>query len=264
MPVAFIPHGGGPWPFVDLGMDKSEVQHLSAYLHELASLPKRKPRAVLVISAHWEERVPTLLSGAHPPLLFDYYGFPAESYELTWPAPGAPPELQQRVSQLLHAAGFETAEDPERGFDHGTFVPLKLTYPHADMPILQLSLLRGLDPALHLRLGAALAALRDEDIFIVGSGMSFHNLRGFRDPRSREPAQRFHAWLNETVKLDPPERAQRLTRWVDAPDARYVHPREEHLLPLMIVVGAAQEDRGQTAWSGTVLGMPVCAYHFGS
>jgi aromatic ring-opening dioxygenase catalytic subunit (LigB family) len=264
MPVAFIPHGGGPWPFVDMGMDKSEVEHLSAYLRELASLPGRRPRAVLVISAHWEERVPTLLSGAHPPLLFDYYGFPPESYELTWPAPGAPAALQQRVLQLLQAAGFESALDPERGYDHGTFVPLKLSYPHADVPILQLSLQRGLDPALHLKLGAALAPLRDEEIFIVGSGMSFHNLRGFRDPRSRAPSERFHAWLSESVALDAPARAERLVQWSSAPDARFVHPREEHLLPLMVVAGAAAEDRGHTAWSGTVLGMQVCAYHFGA
>lgn len=264
LPVAFIPHGGGPWPFVDIGMDKAEVENLSAYLRELPNLPRHKPHALLVISAHWEERVPTLLSAAHPPLLFDYYGFPPESYELTWPAPGASTELQARVELLLHAAGFESARDPERGYDHGTFVPLKLSYPHADVPILQLSLQRGLDPASHLKLGAALAPLRDEDIFIVGSGMSFHNLRAFRDARAREPAQRFHAWLNETVALDAAARAERLTHWTSAPDARLVHPREEHLLPLMVVAGAAREDHGQTAWSGTVLGMPVSAYHFGA
>jgi len=264
MPVAFIPHGGGPWPFVDLGMDAGEVARLRAYLQdELSALPGRKPRALLVISAHWEERVPTLLGADHPPLLFDYYGFPPESYELTWPAPGAPPWLQQRVQQLLAVAGFESAVDPERGYDHGTFVPLKLTYPNADVPVLQLSLLRGLDPAAHLRLGAALGALRDEEVFIVGSGMSFHNLRAFRDPNARPRAEPFHAWLNETIALEPAARAERLTHWAGAPAARFVHPREEHLLPLMVAAGAAGADRGRTSFDGTVLGMPVSAVHFG-
>lgn len=263
LPVAFIPHGGGPWPFVDLGMDHGEVEQLAGFLRALPSLAGHKPRALLVISAHWEERVPTLLAGAHPPLLFDYYGFPPESYELTWPAPGAAPELRQRVLQLLTRAGFESALDHERGFDHGTFVPLKLAYPHADVPVLQLSLVRGLDPAQHLRLGAALAPLRDEDVLILGSGMSFHNLRAFGDPGARSQAQQFHDWLEETAALEPRERTERLVGWASAPGAHSSHPREEHLLPLMVVAGAAAADRGRTAFRGTVLGMPVCALCFG-
>jgi aromatic ring-opening dioxygenase catalytic subunit (LigB family) len=195
-------------------------------------------------------------------MLYDYYGFPPESYTITWPAPGDP-ALGARVGGLLTSAGFAAAADPSRGYDHGTFVPLKLAYPHADVPVLQLSLVRGLDPAQHLRLGAALAPLRDEDVLILGSGMSFHNLRAFGDPGARAVAEQFHAWLEETVTLEPLARTQRLVGWTDAPGARVSHPREEHLLPLMVVAGAAAGDRGRTAFRGTVLGMPVCALCFG-
>src|SRR4051812_15413031 len=178
MPVVFVPHGGGPWPFVDLGFDQAEMGELAAYLRHLRRLPNTPPSALLVVSAHWEEAVPTVMTAARPPILYDYYGFPPESYEITWPAPGDP-QLAARVQELLGAAGFATGSNAERGFDHGTFIPLKLTYPEADVPTVQLSLKAGLDPAEHLAIGRALAPLRDEGIFIVGSGMSFHNMRGF-------------------------------------------------------------------------------------
>jgi aromatic ring-opening dioxygenase catalytic subunit (LigB family) len=262
MPVAYIPHGGGPWPFVELGIEQGEVQALSAYLRGLPALPKQQPRALLVISAHWEERVPTLMTNARPPLLYDYYGFPPESYQITWPAPGAP-ELAARVAQLLASQGIESATDAERGFDHGTFVPLKLSYPGAELPVLQLSLQAGLDPARHIALGRALAPLREQGVFIVGSGMSYHNMRGFRDPRARPSAESFDAWLRETAALEPSERDRHLARWSDAPAARAAHPREEHLLPLMVIAGAAGSDRGEVAWNGTVMGMRVSALHFG-
>jgi aromatic ring-opening dioxygenase catalytic subunit (LigB family) len=262
MPVAYIPHGGGPWPFVDLGMDPNEVRSLSEYLRALPALTPHKPRALLVISAHWEERVPTLMTNAQPPLLFDYYGFAAHSYQITWPAPGAP-ELAARVAELLASAGIESAVDAERGFDHGTFVPLKLSYPDADLPVLQLSLQAGLDPARHIALGRALAPLRAKGVFIVGSGMSYHNMRGFRDPRARPLAEGFDAWLRETAVLEPSARDQRLAAWSEAPNARGAHPREEHLMPLMVIAGAAGPDRGEVAWNGTVMGMRVSALHFG-
>ncbi len=179
MPVVYLPHGGGPWPFVDVGFgDKSELDALSAYLRSVRELPKTPPKALLCVSAHWEEAVPTVMTSAHPPLLFDYYGFPEASYRLTWPAPGEP-RVAARVRELLGAAGFKTAEDAERGFDHGTFVPLKLAWPEAEVPTVQLSLVRGLDPQEHLAMGRALAPLRDEGVYIIGSGMTFHNLRAF-------------------------------------------------------------------------------------
>lgn len=263
MPVVFVPHGGGPWPFVDLGMDPEGYADLAAYLRAVRDVPPVRPTAVLVISAHWEEAVPTVQTAAHPPLLFDYYGFPPESYRLTWPAPGSP-ALAARVRALLGAAGFATGEDPARGYDHGTFVPLKLTWPEADLPVVQLSLVRGLDPAVHLALGRALAPLRDEGVFIVGSGMSFHNLRIFFDRRAAAPvAQAFDTWLGAAATAPPAERDRRLAAWTEAPAARQSHPREEHLLPLMVVAGAAGEDPGRVAWNGTVMGLRLSAIHYG-
>ena len=263
MPVAYLPHGGGPWPFVDLGLPKRELDALAGYLRSLRSLPKTKPSALLVVSAHWEATVPTVMTSTRPPMLYDYYGFPPKSYEFVWPAPGKP-ELAQRVQALLEQAGIASATDPDRGFDHGTFIPLMLTYPDADVPTVQLSLKTGLDPAEHLAIGRALAPLRDEGVFILGSGLSFHNMRAFRSPHAQEPAEAFDAWLGDAVTRDPDARDRALVAWADAPSARFAHPREEHLLPLMVVAGAAGEDRGTVAWSDTFMGARISAHHFGA
>jgi len=262
MPVVFLPHGGGPWPFVEVGLgDRTELDGLAGYLRSVRSVPKAPPRAVLVISAHWEEAVPTVMTSAAPPLLFDYAGFPPESYRLTWPAPGSP-ALAARVRQLLGKAGFQAAENASRGFDHGTFVPLKLTWPEAALPTVQLSLRKGLDPAEHLALGRALQPLRDEGVFIVGSGMTFHNLRAF-GRRSAQQAAEFESWLAEATSAPIKTRDARLSGWTAAPNARFAHPYEDHLLPLMVAAGAAGEDRGVPGWSGTLAGVPLSAWHFG-
>ena len=262
MPVVFVPHGGGPWPFVEMGFPREDVERLAGYLRSVRSVPPRRPRALLVVSAHWEESVPTVMTADYPPILYDYYGFPSESYEITWPAPGAP-HLASRVRELLNGAGIANAADSARGYDHGTFIPLKLTYPEADVPAIQLSLTSGLDPARHIALGRALQPLRDEDVFIVASGMTFHNLRAFRDPRAAPVAETFDAWLRETMTLDPGARNERLTHWDSAPAARAAHPREEHLIPLMVASGAAGEDRAVVAFNDTFTGLRLSAYHFG-
>lgn len=262
MPVVFLPHGGGPWPFVDVGFDPRDNAGLRAYLEAVRDLPKTPPKALLVISAHWEERVPTVMTSTRPPMLYDYYGFPPESYELQWPAPGEP-QVAKRVQELLGAAGIPSATDDTRGFDHGTFVPLKLTYPDANIPTVQLSLEANLDPARHLAIGRALAPLRDEGVFIIGSGMTFHNLRAFRDPRARPVAEQFDAWLREAAVAPPAERASKLVAWAQAPAARLAHPREEHLLPLMVIAGAAGEDPGTVAFTGGFAGIRLSAYHYG-
>jgi len=249
-PVVYIPHGGGPWPFVELPVfPRAEVDELREFLTGLPAELGARPRALLVVSAHWEESVPTVMSSPQPPIFYDYYGFPPESYEITWPAPGDP-ALAERVRGLLGEAGFQTAADPERGFDHGTFVPLKLMYPDADLPTVQLSLKTGLEPAEHLALGRALAPLRDEGVLIIGSGMSFHNLRRFFDRGGRAVSVAFDAWLREAATAEPEQRDRLLEAWPTAPSARRAHPREEHLLPLMVVAGAAGADRGRIAWSG--------------
>jgi aromatic ring-opening dioxygenase catalytic subunit (LigB family) len=262
MPVVFLPHGGGPWPFVDVGLGSpGELDALASYLRSLRDLPAEPPKAVLAISAHWEGAVPTVMTSPSPPMLYDYYGFPPESYRIAWPAQGEP-ALAERVRSLLGAAGFPSGVDPNRGFDHGTFVPLKLAYPDADMPTVQLSLKAGLDPEEHLAIGRALAPLRDEGVFIVGSGMSYHNLRAF-SPSAAPVSAAFDAWLRETATLDRGERDRRLGRWTSAPAARQAHPREEHLIPLMVAAGAAGDDRGAVGYAGTLLGLHISAHHFG-
>ena len=262
LPVVFLPHGGGPWPFVDIRIgSKAEQAELASYLRSVARVPQSPPKALLVISAHWEEALPTVTSGAQPPLLYDYYGFPPESYQITWPAPGEP-GLARRVRELLSAAGFDSAESSERGFDHGTFVPLKLAYPEATVPTVQLSLKRGLDPSEHLALGRALAPLREEGVFIIGSGMTFHNLRAF-GPQSGRVAEAFDGWLRESVALPQSERDQRLSDWASAPAARSAHPREEHLLPLMVIAGAAGADRAHVTYNGKILDLRLSAFQFG-
>lgn len=262
-PVVFVPHGGGPWPWMEeVFGDARENAAMRKYLESLAGLPKTPPKALLVISAHWEESSPTLMTGDKPPLLFDYYGFPPETYKLTWPAPGAP-QLVERVDGLLKAAGFKVEHDNKRGFDHGTFVPLKLAYPTPTVPVLQLSLKKGLDPAEHLAMGRALAPLRDEGVYIVGSGMTFHNMRGFGNPQAATPSKEFDLWLQATTKASAPDREKALTEWAKAPAARFCHPREEHLLPLMVIAGAAGGDVGSVPYADTYTGLSLSAHQFG-
>jgi aromatic ring-opening dioxygenase catalytic subunit (LigB family) len=260
----YLPHGGGPWPFVSGLGDPAELRALATYLRSLNAVSPERPRAVLMISAHWEEPVPTVMTAARPPMLYDYSGFPPESYQITWPAPGEP-ALAARVQSLLRAHGIESGASPDRGYDHGAFVPLKLTWPDADMPTIQLSLKEGLDPSQHLAIGRALAPLRDEGVLILGSGMSYHNMRGFfrggGDVAAHSRA--FDAWLGETAALDAAERDRRLADWASAPSARQSHPREEHLLPLMVVAGAAGADRGRTAYRGPLMNATISAFHFG-
>ena len=263
MPTLFLPHGAGPCFFMDWTMGPKDTwDKLAAWIRGIdGSLPE-SPRALLVVSAHWETAVPTVLASTHPPLLFDYNGFPPHTYELEWAAPGSP-ELATRVGALLSAAGIESATEAKRGFDHGVFIPLKLAYPDANVPTVQLSLRADLDPKAHLAIGRALAPLRDEGVFIVGSGMSFHNLRAFGSPSTGPVSEAFDAWLRQTATLEAKERDARLVQWASAPSARQAHPREEHLLPLMVIAGAAGADRGVTAYSRTLMGAKISAYHFG-
>jgi aromatic ring-opening dioxygenase catalytic subunit (LigB family) len=268
MPAIYLPHGGGPWPWMDMRsfFSDEEKQALTEYLAGIASQLPFPPKAMVVVSAHWEQPRPTVTTHPHPPILYDYYGFPPETYEISWPAPGEP-GLAARVRGLLEAAGFETAADAERGFDHGTFVPLKLVFPAADVPTLQLSLQQGLDPARHIAIGRALAPLRDEGVLLVGSGMSFHNMRDFgqRLPAAARALRSapFDTWLRETVAADPATRDAALTRWESAPSARVAHPREEHLLPLMVMAGAAGADRGRIAFHHSFAGYDISAVQFG-
>jgi aromatic ring-opening dioxygenase catalytic subunit (LigB family) len=197
-------------------------------------------RAVLVVTSHWETPGFMVSSGAAPGMIYDYGGFPPHTYRISYPAPGEP-VLAARVADLLNAAGHPAGLDPERGFDHGTFSMLYPVYPEAAMPVVQLSLRRDLDPRAHIDAGRAVAPLRDEGVLIIGSGLSYHNLRQF-GPGGAAASRAFDGWLQETMALPPDERNAALLRWDEAPMARVAHPREEHLLPLMVASGAAANE----------------------
>lgn len=237
--IIFISHGGGPWPLLNDPRHKNLIEFLKKIPQSLIS-----PSAILVISAHWEEDIPTVQSNLRPEMLYDYYGFPEESYQIHYPAPGQP-ELAARISTIFKNNGIQANLNDKRGFDHGLFVPLMLMYPAATIPCLQLSLLRNLDPKDHIHLGKALRELRHENVLIIGSGSSFHNLSAFREPPTPETSVlngAFETWLRDVLTNDQypeAERELRLANWMDAPGARYSHPREEHLLPLHVCYGIA-------------------------
>jgi aromatic ring-opening dioxygenase catalytic subunit (LigB family) len=227
----------------------------------LASIPQwlgRTPSAILVVTAHWEAEQATVTSHEKPSLIFDYYGFPAETYHLTYPAPGDP-ALASRVAGLLADTGIKVRVDPEYGWDHGVFIPLKVIYPQADIPVVAMSLVSGLDPARHLEIGRALRPLAEEGVLILGSGMSYHNLSNLNGP---VPSTQFHRWLDEALSGDAEHRSANLEKWAAAPSARASHPREEHLLPLMVCSGAGTDRPAIRTWAGQMADTPVGAWAF--
>jgi aromatic ring-opening dioxygenase catalytic subunit (LigB family) len=267
-PSIFLPHGGGPCFFMDPPANNPTVWvAMRNYLAALPSFMAGRPAALVVISGHWETPRPTVLAAPRPGLLFDYYGFPPATYRLTFPAPGSP-AVAARVRELLARAGIDSDEELARGYDHGVFIPLKVSYPDADIPIVQLSLESSLDPARHIDIGRALAPLRDENIAIIGSGLSYHNLGALRDSSRNQPmniaAAAFDRWLTHTLCEAPvAQREEALAHWSSAPYARLCHPREEHLLPLMVAAGAAAGDPGRHAFTDAIWGKTVSAFHFG-
>ncbi|HEY4332133.1 MAG TPA: class III extradiol ring-cleavage dioxygenase [Ilumatobacteraceae bacterium] len=263
LPTYFISHGGGPWPWV-----KDMLPGDFAALEEsLQSIPRdlgAAPRAILAVSGHWEEREFTVQTHPNPPMYYDYGGFPAHTYRIQYPAPGSP-VVAGRIGELLTAAGIPVLFDAERGFDHGVFAPLFVSYPNADVPILQLSLKKGYDPAEHLAVGRALAPLRDEGVLIVGSGFTYHNLRNF-GPAGTQASATFERWLTAAL-VDAPvdERTELLLHWDSAPSARVSHPAEDHLIPLMVAVGAAEHEAGTRIYYETNFmdSITSASYRFG-
>jgi len=265
-PTFFVPHGGGPCFFMDW-TPPDAWNHLRAFPAQLPTSLPAPPKALLVISAHWEAPVFTFQSDLAPGLLYDYDGFPPHTYRLTWPAPGAP-ALAQRAADLLAVAGIGTAFEERRDFDHGVFVPLKIAFPEATIPCAQMSLEASLDPEAHLAAGRALAPLRDEGVLIIGSGNSFHNMQaltaGMSGRTQSVAGLDFDAWLSEAATHpEPRERDRRLTAWAAARGARHAHPRDEHLMPLHVVAGAAGADRGRKTLEDRVIGAVESAYQFG-
>lgn len=255
----YISHGGGPLPLLG---DASHTEMVDM-LKSIATILER-PSAIIVISAHWEAEKVTVLSGENPALLYDYGGFPQEAYAIEYPAPGNP-LLAEEISDLLQKNGIEAENTAERGFDHGLFVPLKIMYPEADIPCVQVSLIKGLDPAEHIALGRCLAGLKDKNILVLGSGFSFHNMKAFFSPSTaaiKSMNESFEQWLLDTCtskKFTDLEREQRLLHWEKAPAARFCHPREEHLLPLHVCYGFAGKI-ARRSFSWQVMGKQVSAY----
>ncbi len=261
-PTFFINHGGGPCFFLAPGPIREAWSELESYLRAFMTTLHQRPRAILAISGHWEEDVPTVNAGASPPLLFDYSEFPDYTYQLSWPAPGAP-DLAARVRGLLWAAGVPNDIGSARGWDHGVFVPLKVMVPDADIPLMQLSLQRSLDPATHLAIGHALKPLRGEGVLILGSGQTYHNVRGLLGGGRVDPkAEAFDAWLRSAM-IDGETRDNALIRWETAPGARDAQPHEDHLLPLMVAAGAASGEPGTVHFHGHALGKPISGFRFG-
>lgn len=265
MPTYFIPHGGGPCFFMDWDPPEAWTK-TAAYLRSIKDHLPQRPKAILLISAHWDMDEFTLLTKKNPGLYFDYYGFPKHTYELEYPAPNSA-SVGARVHQLLEAAGIALKDDAQRDFDHGVFIPLKVAFPDADIPVVQLSLKSGFDPAEHLALGAALAPLRDEGVLIIGSGMSYHNLqklmasmRGRSVPNMSGP---FDAYLAKAVQSPEVVRTQLLQNWKAGEGALEAHPEDEHLLPLMVAAGAALSDQGHHDFTDHVMGAQISAYRFG-
>jgi aromatic ring-opening dioxygenase catalytic subunit (LigB family) len=262
-PTLFVPHGAGPCLFMDWH-PADTWKRMEAWLRGIVNHAGAQPAAIVVVSGHWEAPMFSVNAAYRPGLLYDYSGFPEHTYGISWPVAGSP-KLARGIGELLAARGLPHQAVADRGLDHGVFIPMKLAFPEADVPVVQLSLRQDLDPAAHVAAGQALAPLRDQGVLLVGSGMSFHNMRRFRfgggpvDPDS----QYFDDWLTETVTGEPAERASRLIEWTRAPGARAAHPREEHLLPLHVVAGAAHGEAGERLLRDEVMGSVQSAFRFG-
>jgi len=265
-PTLFIPHGGGPCFFMDwsiMGEPADSWNKTEAWLKSIVSSLPERPKAIIVISGHWEEPVFTAASSPAPEMIYDYYGFPPHTYELKYPAPGSA-QLAEKIVSLLTAAGIPAKTDAQRGFDHGVFIPLLVAFPDADIPVVPLSLKDTLDPQEHIAVGRALAPLRDEGVLIIGSGMSYHNMRAFRTPSATAPSAAFDSSLTNALSQDDQtERFDALNHWDELAAARNAHPREEHLLPLMVAAGAGEGDAGERVFSDVVMKATISAFRFG-
>ncbi|MCW8988340.1 MAG: dioxygenase [Gammaproteobacteria bacterium] len=235
----FLSHGGGPLPLLG---DDAHAEMVSC-LKEIAETIAR-PSAIIVVSAHWEAANATVTSSVNPGLIYDYSGFPPESYKIEYPCHGHP-TLASSITKQFEKVGIKASSESVRGFDHGLFVPLKIMYPEANIPCVQLSLIKGLDPLAHIALGRALQDLADPSMLLIGSGFSFHNMKAFFSPVTADSInanKSFENWLMDTCSnksISEEERTKRLVNWEVAPSARYCHPREEHLLPLHVCYGYA-------------------------
>jgi aromatic ring-opening dioxygenase catalytic subunit (LigB family) len=253
----YLSHGGGPCFFMDWD-PPGTWDGMQRFLEGVPGLLAERPRAIVVISAHAEASPITITAAAAPELLYDYSGFPPHTMSLTYPALGDP-ALAEQIHARLGRAGIASVLDESAPFDHGVFIPLKVSWPDASIPVVAVSLDPALDPSFHLALGAALEPLRDQGVLIIGSGASYHG----RGPDAIAVSEIFDAWLTEAMDAESAERADHLRQWADAPGARSAHPREEHLIPLMVVVGAAGADPSTRVYSEHTMGRRYSAWAVG-
>jgi aromatic ring-opening dioxygenase catalytic subunit (LigB family) len=261
MPSFFISHGGGPWPWMSDW--RAMFKNLEAsFVQMVKDLPER-PRAILMISGHWEDDSFAVMTAANPPMVYDYSGFPPETFQIQYKSPGAP-LIARRAADLIKAAGLPVRLDATQGYDHGTFVPAFVMYPDASVPLFQISLKRGYNPAEHLALGRALAPLRDEGVLILGSGLSYHNLQLF-GPAAKIPSEAFDDWLVRVMADAPAARTAALLDWEKAPYARTCHAQEDHFAPIWAVIGAAEHDPATMVYHDTDLfgGVTASSYRLG-
>jgi aromatic ring-opening dioxygenase catalytic subunit (LigB family) len=260
MPTYYISHGGGPWPWVP--QMRQAFSKLEASLVAMVDSFPERPSAILMVSSHWEADEIRITSADRPGMVYDYNGFPPHTYEIVYPAPGAP-ALSERAAALIAGAGIPSLSDPGYGYDHATFAPMAVMYPEANIPLVQISILRSFDPAQHFAIGRALAPLRDEGVAIIGSGLSFHNVRLF-GAASSEPSAAFDKWIAETLALPSVERENAMLQWERAPFARVCHPREDHLVPLFVALGAAGSDSATRFYHEAKLmgGFTASSYQF--
>lgn len=263
LPTYYISHGGGPWPWIP-NMRAAFANLETSLVNMVASWPE-KPKAILMVSGHWEEPSSIgVMANPNPPMVYDYYGFPPETYEVQYPAPGAP-DLAKITQNLLQDAGLSAHLDTKQGFDHGTFAPMAIMYPNADIPVYQISLLKSYDPQTHIKMGRALRPLREQGVMIIGSGLSYHNLRMF-GPEAREPSKHFDQWLGNALNLPEHDRTKAIIKWEDAPYARTCHKEEDHLAPLFVALGAAEDETATRVYHDTDLmgGITASSYRFGA
>eukprot|EP01112_Ceratiomyxa_fruticulosa_P001993 TRINITY_DN1213_c0_g1_i1.p1 TRINITY_DN1213_c0_g1~~TRINITY_DN1213_c0_g1_i1.p1 ORF type:complete len:320 (-),score=63.87 TRINITY_DN1213_c0_g1_i1:138-1097(-) len=247
LPTVFVSHGGGPCFF--MSAEESSIPQMargSEAMKSLQRLPKQlgaeKPTAIVIISGHWESD--KVLIGAkerYTKLYYDYGGFPRHTYEIEYKAPGDP-NLAKEIQGLLQSKGIPAELDFNRDWDHGVFVPLKVSYPDADIPIVEMSILRNYDPKTHIEIGKALEPLRERGVLIVGSGFATHN---FRPPGLKIQQQFIDAVTETAVGTEGKEREKGFLEWAKLPGARAAHPREDHWIPFLVVVGAALNDKGK-------------------
>ncbi|MBJ7437786.1 MAG: dioxygenase [Sphingopyxis sp.] len=265
LPALFLSHGGGPCFFLEPGerFPAGTWDRMGQHLTNVPQDVGASPSAILIVSAHWEEETLQIYSPDKPKLYFDYYGFPQRTYEFSYPVSGDP-ILAGKTIDMLNDAGFPVSFNRDRGYDHGVFIPLMLAYPQAQIPVVQLSLLASHDPEDHIAIGRALAPLREEGVLIVGSGMSYHNLRAFGSNQANADASAFDDWLRTTIASpDLQSRAARLGNWAKAPGAVASHPRAEHLAPLFVAAGAGHDENGRNIYRDAIFGKAVSSFAFG-